>query len=98
VFVRPLEPRDYPAVAAIFAEGIATAHATFAMTVPSWEEWDAAHLPDHRFVAELGSGRVAGWCAVVPYARRAVYSGVGEESVYVAERARAAPAGRCSRR
>ncbi len=33
-------------------------------------------------------GEVVGWCAVVPYSSRAVYRGVGEESVYVAERAR----------
>jgi L-amino acid N-acyltransferase YncA len=93
VRVRPLEPGDYPAVAAVFAEGIATGHATFEITVPSWEEWDAAHLPAHRFVAELDD-EVAGWCAVVPYSRRSVYRGVGEESVYVAERARGRGVGR----
>ena len=85
--VRSLRPEDYPAVAAIFAEGIATGHATFETTVPSWEAWDAAHLPEHRLVAEL-DGEVAGWVALVPYSRRAVYAGVGEESVYVADRAR----------
>jgi phosphinothricin acetyltransferase len=87
VLVRPFDPRDYPAVAAVFAEGIATGRATFETAVPSWEEWDAAHLPEHRFVAEE-DGDVVGWVAVVPYSRRAVYRGVGEESVYVAERAR----------
>jgi L-amino acid N-acyltransferase YncA len=87
VRVRPLRPEDYPAAAAIFAEGIATGLATFETAVPAWEEWDASHLPEHRFVAEL-DGEVIGWCAVVPYSRRAVYRGVGEESVYVAERAR----------
>ena len=83
----PLQPSDYGAVAAIFAEGIATGLATFETEVPSWEAWDAAHLPKHRFVAEL-DGEIAGWIAVVPYSRRAVYRGVGEVSVYVAERAR----------
>lgn len=93
MLVRPLEPDDYPAVAAIFAEGIATGDATFETAVPAWEEWDAAHLPEHRFVAELDD-EVVGWCAVVPYSRRAVYRGVGEESVYVAERARGLGVGR----
>jgi L-amino acid N-acyltransferase YncA len=93
VFVRPLHPDDYPAVAAVFAEGIATGQATFETQVPSWETWDAAHLPDHRFVAEL-DGDVVGWVAVLPYSRRAVYRGVGEESVYVAERARGRGVGR----
>ena len=85
--VRPLQPSDYGAVAAIFAEGIATGLATFETEVPSWEAWDAVHLSKHRFVAEL-NGEVAGWIAVVPYSQRAVYRGVGEVSVYVAERAR----------
>lgn len=91
--VRPLRPEDFPAVAAIFAEGIATGLATFETEVPGWEEWDAAHLAEHRFVAEDEAG-VAGWVAVVPYSRRAVYRGVGEESVYVAERARGRGVGR----
>jgi phosphinothricin acetyltransferase len=93
VLVRPFDPTDYPAVAAVFAEGIDTGQATFETTVPSWEEWDAAHLPAHRFVAEE-DGDVVGWVAVVPYSRRAVYRGVGEESVYVAARARGRGIGR----
>jgi phosphinothricin acetyltransferase len=93
VIVRPLLPSDWPAVAAIFAEGIATGHATFETTVPAWPDWDARHLADHRFVAEL-DGEVAGWIAVVPYSSRAAYRGVGEESVYVTERARGRGVGR----
>ena len=93
MLVRPLDPTDYPAVAAVFAEGIATRRATFETTVPSWEEWDAAHLPGHRFVAEE-DGDLLGWIAVVPYSRRAVYRGVGEVSVYVAERTRGRGVGR----
>ena len=68
MLVRPLDPDDYPAVADVFAEGIATGRATFETRVPTWEEWDAGHLPEHRFVAEL-DGEVAGWVAVVPYSR-----------------------------
>ena len=93
MLVRPLLPSDWPAVAAIFAEGIATGDATFETTVPAWEDWDQRHLPAHRFVAEL-DGEVAGWIAVVPYSSRAAYRGVGEESVYVAERARGRGVGR----
>ena len=93
VLVRPLDPDDYPAVAAIFAEGVATGLATFETRVPSWEEWDAAHLSEHRLVAEA-AGEIVGWVAVVPYSRRSVYDGVGEESVYVAKRARGTGVGR----
>ena len=91
--IRPLLPSDWPPVAAIFAEGIATGDATFETTVPAWTDWDAGHLVDHRFVAEL-DGEVAGWIAIVPYSSRAAYRGVGEESVYVAERARGRGLGR----
>jgi L-amino acid N-acyltransferase YncA len=87
VEVRPLVASDWPSVAAILAEGIATGDATFETVVPAWADWDARHLPDHRFVAEL-DGEVAGWIAVVPYSSRTAYRGVGEESVYVSERAR----------
>jgi len=93
VEVRPLVASDWPAVAAIFAEGIATGHATFETAAPTWEDWDARHLPEHRFVAEL-DGEVAGWVAIVPYSSRAAYRGVGEESVYVAEPARGRGVGR----
>jgi phosphinothricin acetyltransferase len=93
VQLRALVPADYPAVAAIFVEGIATGLATFETEPPPWEAWDAAHLPEHRLVAEL-DGNLVGWVAVVPYSRRDVYRGVGEESVYVAERARGRGVGR----
>ena len=93
MLVRPLLPSDWPAVAAIFAEGIATGDATFETMVPAWEDWDARHLPEHRFLAEI-DGEAAGWIAVLPYSSRAVYRGVGEESVYVAERARGRGVGR----
>ena len=44
-------PEHWPEVARIYAEGIATGNATFETDVPTWERWDSAHLPEHRFVA-----------------------------------------------
>jgi phosphinothricin acetyltransferase len=87
VTVRDLRPGDWPEVARIYAEGIATGDATFEVEVPSWEAWDAAHLSGHRFVAERG-GRVTGWIALAPVSLRRCYVGVAEVSVYVAEDAR----------
>jgi L-amino acid N-acyltransferase YncA len=55
--------------------------------VPSWEAWDAAHLPEHRFVSER-DGRVIGWIALAPVSSRCCYSGVAEVSAYVGEEAR----------
>jgi len=87
VTVRDLRPGDWPEVARIYAEGIATGDATFEVEVPSREAWDAAHLSGHRFVAERG-GRVAGWIALAPVSSRRCYAGVAEVSLYVAEGAR----------
>jgi L-amino acid N-acyltransferase YncA len=83
----PLRAEHWDAVARIYAEGIATGHATFETEVPSWERWDAAHLADHRLVA-LRDGKIVGWAALSPVSARPVYAGVVEESVYVAEEAR----------
>ena len=85
--VRDLRSGDWPEVARIFAEGIATGHATFETAVPSWEAWDAAHLPERRLVADR-DGRVVGWTALAPVSSRCCYAGVAEVSAYVAEGAR----------
>ncbi len=93
VTLAPLRPSDWPAVRAIYLEGIATNQATFETVAPEWAEWDAAHRPDCRFVAWRG-GAVVGWTALSPVSRRPVYSGVAEVSVYVAAAARGVGVGR----
>jgi phosphinothricin acetyltransferase len=82
-----MEPADWDAVSRIYAEGLATGQASFETTVPSWESWDAAHLPGLRVVATAGD-EVVGWAALSPVSARSVYAGVVEESVYVAASAR----------
>ena len=91
--IRALTRADWPAVAAVYEEGIATRLATFETAAPGWEEWDAAHLAGHRLVAEE-DGEVVGFAALAPCSARAVYRGVAEESVYVADRARGRGLGR----
>jgi phosphinothricin acetyltransferase len=80
--VTPMLPVHADAVREIYQHGIDTGHATFATEAPSWADFDAGHLPAHRFVAVDGD-RVLGWAACSPTSRRAVYAGVVEESVYV---------------
>jgi phosphinothricin acetyltransferase len=80
--LRDLRPLDWPEVAQIYLDGIATGVASFETGAPSWADWDAAHS-ELRVVAELG-GRIAGWCALSPTSDRHCYRGVAEESVYVA--------------
>jgi L-amino acid N-acyltransferase YncA len=88
-----MQTTDWPAVQAIYEQGIATGNATFETEVPSWEAWDAAHHADLRVVAER-DGEVVGWAALSPASRRACYRGVAEESVYVADSARGQGIGR----
>jgi L-amino acid N-acyltransferase YncA len=95
VRIEPLLPADWPAVAAIYAEGIATGNATFETEVPSWERWDASHLAGHRLVARAGpAGRILAWAALAPVSDRCAYAGVAENSIYVADAARGLGVGR----
>lgn len=89
-----MTPSDWPAVAEIYAQGIATGNATFETAVPTWEQWDAAHLRGHRLVAREPDGTVLGWAALAPVSDRCAYAGVAENSVYVAEHARGRGVGR----
>ena len=88
-----IEPRHWPEVATIYGAGIESGNATFETAVPIWEDWDAGHLADHRFVA-LHDGAVVGWAAVSPVSDRCVYGGVVECSVYVAPEAHGQGVGR----
>jgi phosphinothricin acetyltransferase len=83
VAIEPMQPDDWPAVRAIYAEGIATGDATFETTVPEWTAWDTAHLREVRLVARVGAD-VVGFAALAAYSSRVAYRGVAWESVYVA--------------
>jgi L-amino acid N-acyltransferase YncA len=87
--IEPMTAAHWPAVRAIYEEGIATGDATFETAAPAWADWDRGHLPGHRLVATR-DGRVVGWAALSPVSDRCAYAGVAEASVYVA----AAAAGR----
>ncbi len=91
--IRPMTAADWPAVRAIYAEGIATGHATFATDPGDWAQWDAGHFPTCRLVACDGAA-VLGWAALSRVSDRCVYGGVGEISVYVAGAARGRGLGR----
>jgi L-amino acid N-acyltransferase YncA len=71
-------------VLAIYQAGLDTGQASFEVTAPAWEEFDAAKLPAHRHVAvDTGTGEVLGWAAAIAVSDRCVYAGVIEHSVYV---------------
>ncbi len=87
-----ISEENYPEVARIFGEGLQTGTATFETTIPSWEKWDAGHLPFGRIIA-VEDNNYLGWAALSPVSSRCVYGGVAEVSVYVAETARGKGAG-----
>jgi len=78
---------DEEHVLRIYGEGIATGHATFEGTVPSWEAWDRGHLEACRLVASH-DGSVIGWAALSATSQRPVYRGVAELSIYISALAR----------
>jgi L-amino acid N-acyltransferase YncA len=91
--LRELRAEDWPAVKAIYEQGIAGGNATFETEAPSWEDWDRTHLEGHRLVA-FQDGEIVGWAALSPVSERCVYAGVAENSVYVAEEAQGRGVGR----
>ncbi|HXP18105.1 MAG TPA: GNAT family N-acetyltransferase [Streptosporangiaceae bacterium] len=88
VRIEPMRPAHARQVLAIYQAGIDEGNATFEVSAPGWEEFSAARLPDHRYVAVSGSGVVLGWVAVSAVSGRCVYAGVVEHSVYVRPDAR----------
>jgi phosphinothricin acetyltransferase len=91
VTIEALLPADWPAVRAIYEEGLDLG--TFEELVPTWDEWDRGHLVWPRLVARE-DGEVIGWAALAPYSDRACYRGVAENSIYIARRARSRGVGR----
>jgi phosphinothricin acetyltransferase len=74
---------DWPAVVAIYQEGIDTGNATFEMAPPaSWEAWCKGKINACSRVARVGES-IVGWAALSPTSSRKVYVGVAEVSIYI---------------
>ncbi|WP_097944002.1 GNAT family N-acetyltransferase [Streptomyces sp. ms115] len=86
--VVPLAVEHAEQVLAIYRAGVDEGNATFETTAPAWEAFDAAKLPEHRFAAVEGNGKVLGWVAASRVSDRCSYAGVVEHSVYVHPAAR----------
>ena len=85
--LREMTPDDWPAVREIYRQGIETGDATFENEVPDWASWHTSRHAECRLVGESG-GVVVGFACVSPASQRAVYAGVGEVMVYVADGSR----------
>ncbi|MET9915889.1 N-acetyltransferase family protein [Streptomyces sp. NPDC006435] len=86
--VVPLTAEYAEQVLAIYRAGIDEGDATFETDPPTWEAFDAAKPPEHRFAALDESGTVLGWVAASRVSDRCAYAGVVEHSVYVHPAAR----------
>jgi phosphinothricin acetyltransferase len=93
VDIASMGPADWQRVREIYLDGIATGHATFETSAPSWELWDTAHLVFARLVARREK-EVVGWAALSPVSNRCAYGGVAEVSVYVSSARRGAGIGK----
>ncbi|MFI6147480.1 GNAT family N-acetyltransferase [Streptomyces sp. NPDC051109] len=83
ITIAPLAEAHADEVLAIYQAGIDEGNATFETTAPAWDSFDAAKLPEHRFVAVDTDGKVLGWVAASAVSDRCAYAGVVEHSVYV---------------
>lgn len=86
--VVPLAAEHAEQVLAIYQAGIEEGNATFETVAPTWEAFDAAKMPEHRFSALDERGKVLGWVAASRVSDRCAYAGVVEHSVYVHPEAR----------
>lgn len=92
--IEPMTANDWPAVRAIYEEGLATGIGSFEVSSPAWEQWNVARLPHSRFVARDETGAVIGWAAISPFSQRKCYAGVAEVGIYIAATARGMGVGR----
>jgi phosphinothricin acetyltransferase len=92
--VREMVPGDWPAIEAIYEQGIEDGEATFEIATPAWEAFDAGKLRGLRFVAVDADGVVVGWIAGSAVSSRPAYRGVVEHSVYIDRGARGQGVGR----
>ena len=80
--IREMTHRDRQRVLQIYDQSLKTGTATFTAECPSWEKWDAEHLPEARLVYEL-EGVVVGFAVISPTSTKPHFRGVVEVSVYV---------------
>lgn len=92
--IRTLKPDDWPAVRAIYLEGIASGISTFEVEAPDWDRWDQGHRQNCRLVAMSPEDRILGWAALYQTSKRSAYCGVAEVSIYISVTARGKGVGR----
>lgn len=90
--IRELRKTDFSQVQRIYEQGLDTGHATYERKAPSWEQFSGSKIKGTAFVAvdqgDDGKGdTVLGWVSAAPVSSRQVFSGVVEDSIYIAAEA-----------
>ena len=80
--IKPIQPTNWKSIVTIYQLGIKTGIATFETKVPSWEQWNNAHIQSCRLAAWLDD-TIVGWAALSSVSKRYVYRGVAEVSIYI---------------
>jgi L-amino acid N-acyltransferase YncA len=91
--IDPMKPTDWEQVRRIDLDGLATGLASFEVDAPTWDQWDAGHLPHSRLIMRADS-QVVAWAALAAGSPRVCYRGVAEASLYVANSWRGQGVGR----
>ncbi|MBT3203176.1 MAG: N-acetyltransferase [Gammaproteobacteria bacterium] len=86
VNIRNLIESDYPAVQAIYQQGIDMGDATFQSKTPDWKSWNKTKLAACRLVA-IDNSAVIGWAALSPVSGLCVFNGIAEVSLYISNKA-----------
>lgn len=77
-----MRKNDWNDMMRIYEQSLRKGDVTFTTECPSYEEWDAAHVRECRYVYEV-DGKVVGYTMIAPTSKREPYRGVAELSIFV---------------
>jgi L-amino acid N-acyltransferase YncA len=84
--IREMRKSDWKYMMNIYKQSLERGNVTFTSEMPTYEEWDASHINECRFVFEE-DGVVLGYTMIAPTSKRDAYKGVVELSIFVDEAA-----------
>ncbi len=82
--IREMKLSDWDSMVEIYNQSVKKGDVTFATECPAFEDWDASHIKECRFVYEI-DGKVVGYTVIAPTSKRQAYWGVVELSIFVDE-------------
>lgn len=82
--IREMSKKDWDSMVHIYNQSLQKGTVTFTTECPTYDEWDASHIKECRFVYELDR-QVVGYTMIAPTSKREPYRGVVELSIFVDE-------------